>query len=327
MSLEGIFGFAPLAYYALAAVTTAVLAYFLIPMLKKAGITGKDINKPDRPLVAEMGGLAIVGGFTSAALLAIFLQTFVGIGLNPLLIMAPLITIYLLAFIGIADDLLDIPQAVKAFLPLLAAVPLIAVKAAGSTAMTFPFIGTIDFGIFYIIVLVPVGIAVMSNLTNMFAGFNGMEAGMGIVIFATTSLLALSAGKPGMLVISIGMLGALAGFFYFNRFPARIFPGDVGNLSIGAVLACAVIIGNFETAGAILAIPYVIDFFIKAWNRFPSKGWQGSYRGDRLYAPEKPVSFAQLVMRAFNGISEQRLVLFFIGLEVLFAAIVLILYF
>lgn len=316
-----------ISYFIVAALTALVLGHFLIPRLRKAGITGKDMNKPDRPEVAEMGGFAIIGGFTAAALLAIFLQTFFGTIINPVLIMAAVMTVYILAFIGIADDLLNIPQAVKAFLPLLAGIPLIAVKAAGSTTMVFPFIGVVDFGIWYIILLIPIGIAVASNLANMFAGFNGMETGMGIIMFATTSLLAISAGNAEMLAISVAMLGALLGFFWFNKYPSKAFPGDVGNLTIGAVLASAVIIGNFETAGALLMIPYIIDFFIKAVNRFPSKGWHGKYRNGRLYAPERPISLPQFVMKAFKGISEQGLVLSFVVLEAVFAIIVLALYF
>jgi len=38
----------------------------------------------------------------------------------------------------------------------------------------------------------------------------------------------------------------------------------VGTLTIGAIIASAVIIGNYEAAGVILMIPYMVDFLIKA---------------------------------------------------------------
>ena len=121
--------------------------------------------------------------------------------------------------------------------------------------------------------LIPVGVAVASNLTNMLAGFNGLEAGMGIVVFGAMTILAVAHGSTDMALISISMMAALAAFMVFNKNPSSVFPGDVGNLTIGAALAAAVIIGNFDTAGAILMIPYVIDFFIKAYNRFPLSKW------------------------------------------------------
>jgi UDP-N-acetylglucosamine--dolichyl-phosphate N-acetylglucosaminephosphotransferase len=200
-----------------------------------------------------------------------------------------------LALIGIVDDLLNLPQWLKAISPLFAAIPLVAVA---------------------------------SNLTNMLAGFNGMETGMGIMMFIAMLLVALSNNSAEMSVMSISILGALVAFAFFNFYPAKVFPGDVGNLTIGAVLASVVIIGNLESAGVILVIPYVIDFFIKFYNRFPSSKWWGELKGGKLYAYENKVrGFCQLVMKLTNGITEKNLVLFFIGLEAIFAIIVLLLFF
>ncbi|MFH2106462.1 MAG: glycosyltransferase 4 family protein [Candidatus Micrarchaeota archaeon] len=313
-----------LSVFAISFLICFLFTYLLIPRLRRVGISGKDINKPDAPEVAEMGGLAIVAGFSAGVLLAVFANSFFSFDFNLIFILAALITILAVAIIGIVDDLLDIPQWFKALLPLFAAVPLIAVNAAESTSILIPFIGPVDFGIFFLIVLIPIGVAVSSNLTNMFAGFNGLESSLGVVIFATVAILALTHGLTEMSILSIAIIGALLAFLVFNRYPSKIFPGDVGNLSIGAILASAVIIGNFEAAGALLLIPYIIDFFIKAYNKFPSSKWWGVPKDGKLYPVDGKVrGFAQLVMKRFNGISEQRLVLFFICLEILVAVAVL----
>ena len=304
-----------------------IVTYFLIPRLKRAGLVGREVNKPDKPEVAEMGGIAIIAGFTAGVLLAIFLNTFFDFEFQLIPVLAGIITIHSLAFIGIVDDLLDVPQYVKAFLPLFAAIPLIALSAAGSTEMSVPFIGPVDLGIFYVIVLVPIGIAVASNLTNMLAGFNGMESGMGIIIFIAASLIALVHGKAEALLMFVPFLGALLAFIYFNWHPAKVFLGDVGSLAIGATLATGVIIGNMETAGALLLIPYVVDFFIKIYHKFPSSEWWGDYKGGKLYPLGNRVrGFAQLVMKMSNGISEKNLVLLFMGIELVVAVIVLLLF-
>lgn len=308
-------------------VVSFAFSKILIPRLKRFGFTGRDVNKPDKPEVAEMGGIAIIAGFTAGILLAIFSNTFFGSEFELIPILAGLITIHSLSFIGIVDDMLDIPQYIKAFLPLVAAVPLVALSAAGSTEMNFPFIGTVDFGIFYVIVLVPIGIAVASNLTNMLAGFNGMEAGMGAVIFFAAALIAAGNGNSEAVLIFVPFLGALLAFLFFNWYPSKAFPGDVGNLTIGAALATGVIIGNMETAGALLLIPYVVDFFIKIYNRFPSKDWWGEYRDGKLYPLGGKVrGLAQLIMKISNGITERNLVLAFIGIELVIALIVVLLF-
>ncbi|MFH1260612.1 MAG: glycosyltransferase 4 family protein [Candidatus Micrarchaeota archaeon] len=318
-------------YYLIFGFFSLIVAFlmtkFLIPRLVRAGLTGNDVNKLDKPLVAEMGGLAIVGGLSAGMLLAIFFNSFFALDFNLIYILAALLTVYIISLIGICDDLLDMPQWLKAILPLFAAIPLVAVSAAGSTEIFIPFFGSLDVGIFYILVLIPIGIAVASNLTNMLAGFNGMEASMGAVIFAAASLISINNGSTEMAIISISMFGALLGFLFFNRYPSRVFPGDVGNLSIGAVLASSVIIGNFETAGAILVVPYVVDFFIKMKNKFPSSNWWGENREAKLYPVDGQVrGFAQLIMKKANGISEKNLVLAFVAIELVFAVIAVLLY-
>ena len=305
---------------------TFVFARVLIPRLKRNHIVGRDVNKPERPEVAEMGGFAIVVGLTAGVLLAVFLHTFNSLSFNVVFVLAALLTVHSISFIGILDDLLNMPQWLKAILPLFAAVPLIAVKAAGSTIMNLPFLGAVDLGLLYILILIPIGIAVSSNLTNMLAGFNGMEAGMGSVIFLFMSFFAILSGKFEMLVLYLPILGALLAFLFYNFYPARAFPGDIGNLTIGATLAAGVIIGNMESIGAILLIPYVVDFFIKLYNRFPSSNWWGEYRNGKLYPIQGKVrGFAQLVMKYFNGITERNLTLFFVGLEVIMGLLVLFL--
>jgi len=299
----------------------------LIPRLKRFGLVGKDVNKPDKPEVAEMGGIAIIAGFTAGMLFAVVLNTFFGFEFDIVPLLAGLIVVHSIAFIGIVDDLVDIPQYVKAFLPLFAAVPLVALRAAGSTAMFIPFIGIVDFGILYLLILVPVGIAVASNLTNMLGGFNGLETGMGIIMFSVAAFIAYAHGQAVPLFILISFLGALAAFYAFNSYPSRAFPGDVGNLSIGAALATAVIVGNMESVGALLLLPYVADFFIKAVNRFPSKEWWGEYRNGKLYPVGGRIrGLCQMIMWMANGISERDLVISLFAIETVVGTIVLLLY-
>ncbi|MFA5077148.1 MAG: hypothetical protein WC488_01850, partial [Candidatus Micrarchaeia archaeon] len=120
---------------------TSIVLWAIIPRLKKMGMVGHDVNKPDRPEVAEMGGIGIIAGMALGILVSIFFNTFLGFQFNLDFVLAALVSVFIIAFIGFVDDLLDIPQAVKAFLPLLAGIPLIALRAAGSTTMYVPFMG------------------------------------------------------------------------------------------------------------------------------------------------------------------------------------------
>jgi UDP-N-acetylglucosamine--dolichyl-phosphate N-acetylglucosaminephosphotransferase len=255
------------------------------------------------------------------------LNTFMGLSFNIVYVLAGLTTIQLLTIMGVVDDLVGVPQWLKAFSPLLIAAPLVAVKAAGSTVLAIPFVGHVDFGVFYTFILLPVGIAVASNLTNMLAGFNGIEAGMGSAIFACMIFIAAVHGNPEMLVLFVPMLGALLGFLPKNWYPAKVFPGDVGTLPVGAVLATGVIIGNMESAGALILSLFVLDFFIKLKNRFPSKNWWGEIKDGKLHPLGGKVrSLCQLVMKLANGIEEQKLVLLMVGAQLLVGIGVILLF-
>jgi UDP-N-acetylglucosamine--dolichyl-phosphate N-acetylglucosaminephosphotransferase len=314
--------------FAAACLSAGIGLRFMIPQLHKVGMTGKDMNKPHQPEIAEMGGLAIAAGFSAGMVVAIALQTFSKALPNVDLVslLAAFVTVLAIAIIGIMDDLLSIPQRWKAFLPLIAALPLVAIKA-GDTNLIIPFFGQFNIGLLYPLALVPIGIAGAANAVNMLGGFNGLEVGIGIVATSALAFIAFKLGATVSLVLLLAALGALIATLYFNWYPARVFIGDVGTLSIGAIIASAVILGNFELAGVIVIAPYAIDFLLKAKNKFPSLGWWGAYQNSKLYCPDYgPVGLAQLVMKLTGGIGERELVLFLIGLEVLIGLIAIVLF-
>jgi len=304
-------------------ITTLISTPWIIPKLKRAGLVGKDMNKPSKPEVPEMGGFGVIFGLSAGILLAVALFTFFhsfGNGFRLIYLLAALSTILIMSLIGVFDDLFAMHPAIKATLPLFASLPLVAVKA-GVTRMTFPLIGSVDFGILYALILIPLGIAGASNATNMLAGFNGSEAGMGLIAGLSLIFVSFRLGSNEALILLLSMCGALLAFLFYNRYPSKVLIGDIGTLTIGAVIASSVIIGNFETMGIIVITPYILDFFIKAKNRFPSKGWWGEYKKGKLFCLKKPVSLCQYIMKLTGGITEQGLVLILILIEFLFGII------
>lgn len=303
-----------------------VLFPAMIIRLKKAGIVGKNMHSEIREEVAEMGGLVMVAGFGAGIFTVIAVKTFFNIfpSVDLICILVALSTILIVVLIGIFDDLVSMPQQIKAFMPLFAALPLIVIKE-GSSFMMIPFLGKINFGLLYTLVIIPLEVTIAANAVNMLAGFNGLEVGMGIIAVGSLAIIAYLMGKISVLVILLAALGSLLAALYYNWYPAKILVGDVGTLSIGAIIAVAVIMGNFEIAGAILLIPYIVDFLIKAKNRFPYSF--GVFKDGKLYCPEGgPVGLGQLIMKVCGGISERNLVLVLMGIEAVFGVVVILLY-
>lgn len=307
-----------------------IASFILFPVmifrLKKAGIVGKNMNSELQEEVAEMGGLVMVAGFGAGIFTVIAVKTFFNIfpSVDLISILVALSTILIVVLIGIFDDLVSMPQQVKAFMPALAALPLIVIKE-GSSFMKIPFLGMINFGLLYTLVIIPLEVTIAANAINMLAGFNGLEVGMGIIVVGSFAIISYLLGKITVLLILLAILGALLATLYYNWYPAKILVGDVGTLSIGAIIATVVIMGNFGIAGVILLIPYIIDFLIKAKNHFPYSF--GEYKDGKLYCPEGgPVGLGQLIMKVCGGISERNLVLVLMGIEAAFGVIAILLY-
>ncbi len=311
---------------------SSIVSFFsfpiIIPRLKKARITGRNMNSVNQEEIPEMGGLVIVAGFSSGIILIIFLKTFFKLlpDVNLVSLLACLSTVLIVALIGVVDDLISIRQIIKAFMPIFSALPLVAIEI-GDTIMRVPFIGRINFGIIYPLLLIPLGVTGATNAFNMLAGFNGLEVGLGIVCMITVSIIAYITGSMTALAISLPCLGALLAAIYYNWYPAKILVGDIGTLCMGAVLATCVIVGDFETAGVILIIPFVFEFIIKALHKFPTQDWWGVYKEGKLYCPENgPVSLPQIIMKVSGGIKEKNLVIFLIGFETFFGLIAIMIY-
>ncbi|QAA76337.1 MAG: Undecaprenyl-phosphate alpha-N-acetylglucosaminyl 1-phosphate transferase [Candidatus Bipolaricaulis sibiricus] len=310
-------------------VATLVSTMILIRLCAGAGIVGRDVNKTGQPEVPEMGGLAIVAGFSAGILFTLGMITFLRLlpQVSMVMLLGVLSTVLLLSLIGVVDDLLGMHQGVKAFLPLLAALPLMALRV-GQSAVWIPFVGKVNFWIWYPLVLVPLGVTGAANAVNMLAGFNGLEVGMGLVAMGSLAVIAGVLGQVTSLVLLLCGLGALLGILRFNWYRARIFVGDVGTLTMGAIIAAACIAGGLEVAGMILIVPYGVDFLFKAAHGFPSTGWHGELGEDgKLRCPvHGPVSLPQAMLKITGGLHEPSLVLLLMGLEAVFGLLAIWLY-
>ncbi|MEM3364681.1 MAG: hypothetical protein QXS93_04200 [Candidatus Micrarchaeia archaeon] len=301
----------------------------LIRRLKSKGIVSGDMNKEGNPKVAKIGGIAVFLGFIVAFLLPLQLTQN---SIAPEALLAAALSVSLIAFLGLADDLLDIPEIYRIILPLFAALPLMLVKV-GVSSMSLPFIGNVSLSLgtiilpflgpvglnIYVLVLIPLGVIACSNLINILAGFNGLEAGTGAVICVFLILILLSINDKGpahttALFLAVALLGALLAFLMFNWYPAQIFPGNITTYLIGAAIAAIVIIANIEKAGVILMLPQIAEFFLKALSLFKAENYGTPVNG-RLTYTGPTHSLTHLLMKMFKP-TEVQLVLMLIGIQI-----------
>ncbi len=244
---------------------TYAMTPFLIKRLKKRGIVGADVHKPQRLICAEMGGLAVLSGFLGSFGLALLISVESNYRILP-----AFVTIVFAGFIGIIDDLFILKQRYKPFLVALASTPLILVNV-DTVEIWFPLFGKIYFGSLYLI-LILLAVATASNLTNMFAGFNGLEAGVGTISCFSLGFALAILGRWSSASLAFSLSAAFLAFLFYNWYPAKIFPGDTGTLVSGAAIAAISITGGVEAAGILLMVPSAIDFALKMLAKSPFSG-------------------------------------------------------
>lgn len=98
-----------------------------------------------------------------------------------------------------------------------------------------------------------------SNATNLTDGIDGLMATNGAISFVAYSVIAANQGRYEIMYFSLSIVGALLGFYMYNKKPAQIFMGDVGSLALGACLAVISIMLFAEWSLLLIGIVYVIE--------------------------------------------------------------------
>ena len=124
----------------------------------------------------------------------------------------------------------------------------------------------------FLVLLTVFVVAAVSNGSNLNDGMDGMASGNSAIIGLTLLLLAyissnaVSAshlnlmyipGSEELVVFLAAFVGALIGFLWFNSYPAQIFMGDTGSLTIGGIIAVSAIIMHKE-----LLLPLLCGVFL-----------------------------------------------------------------
>lgn len=330
----------------IAIVVAFVIVVFAIPntirVLKEKGMVGIDVHKRDHPEVAKGGGFVVLFAIVTSLLIIIGITTFqeqdVDTGL-----LAALVSILLAGMIGLLDDNLDFRNRTKIVLPMIASIPMMAMQV-GTTTMSIPLIGTVDLGVLYPLVVIPLMMTFIIDSTNMYGGMNGLESGLSavnsaalIVYIILLSFIDGTETTRALLdsgVVAGALLGASLAFLIFNRFPAKILPGDVGRLPLGAAIAAALILGNMDRLAIFLYAPFALNFLLYILYRVyvRRKGIEyvkfASSREDGTLEVVGPFTMYWLIPSFSKNITEKRNVTLLVLLQAIiaFGAVVLLVF-
>jgi len=243
-----------LAVFAVTFIVTFVATPILGRILKQRGIVGKDVHKLSKAEIPEMCGLAI--------LLALSLGVITTLLLFPDGVMQAVSfigTVLIAGAIGVRDDLRPLGPKLKPLLTMAACVPILLLQTYDPIP-TIPLVGSVRLTIVYPL-LIPIALAVTSNAMNMMDVLNGAMPGTVSVICVATTAVLLAAGRTEVAALSAALLASMLAFYHFNRFPARVFSGDTGSLSVGAAVGALAVLGRIEAVVIVALIPHIMNAF------------------------------------------------------------------
>ncbi|MAG07424.1 glycosyl transferase family 4 [Candidatus Pacearchaeota archaeon] len=326
---------------------TSVLVSFLVTVLflpswirrtKRANLVGKDLNKNNSVEISEAGGIIVIAGFLLGVLFYLAIRTFsFNTSINTIEILALISTILIVSFIGFIDDILGwkigLGKRFRILLVIFAAIPLMVINA-GTSIVYIPFLGVTNLGILFPLVLIPIGIAGAAISFNFLAGYNGLEAGQGIIILTALALASWLTGSAWLSVIALCMVGSLIGFLFFNSYPSQVFPGDVLTYSVGALIAIMAILGNYEQFAVFIFIPYIIETVLKSRGQLKKESFgvpqsDGSIKNKykKFYGLEHVSIFLLEKFKKNNKAYEWEVVYMIYGLQVIFVILGILLFF
>ena len=238
--------------------------YATVPWLRRAliraRIVEKDVHKPGFPEIPSMGGLGIFAGVAAALTISGILN------LEYRFLFAIFLSATLAALAGLIDDLFKLSKSALVALTFLISLPVVAFQA-GTTLVYLTPVGPRDLGWFFWL-LVPFAFAFLMNGVNIYAGFNGLEAGLGFISSLSLGICAMIYGSWESAASLLALAGSLLSFLRWNWFPAKIFIGNTGTFLIGGVIAASIIAGTIKLAGVIALFPYIANFMLRVRDRF-----------------------------------------------------------
>lgn len=327
-------------YVLLPLLVSFIVSLFFTPLwirkAKQINLLWDDMNKSHQEKVSGSGGIITVLSFIVAILIFIAYRTFILRTQSFIVEVFALLTVVLfLAGIGFIDDLLGwqhggLSIGSRLLLVLLAAIPLTVINA-GKATVALPFDGLLDTGLLYPLILIPIGVIGAATTFNFLAGFNGLEAGQGILLLSAISMVAFFTGNSWLAVIGFCMVAALLGFIFYNWYPARVFPGDVLTYAVGGLIAVIAILGNFEKIAVFFFLPNILEVIFKSRGRFlkysfgkPNGEGTLDLRYDKLYSLNHVAIY--LMKKMHIRPTEKKVVCSILGLQLIVILVGLVIF-
>jgi UDP-GlcNAc:undecaprenyl-phosphate/decaprenyl-phosphate GlcNAc-1-phosphate transferase len=239
------------------------ITYLSIPVIIFVANSKKLYDVPDARKIHDapipsLGGLGIFAGFIMASLTIISMaqasefQYFFA-------------AFFVIFFLGLKDDILDITP-IKKFIGQVLAAFLIIYKGNIQIQSMHGFLGVDQLPPMFSIFFTYLTIIVIINSFNLIDGVDGLAASLALMAVVIFGIYFYEVNMPAYAILSFATAGSLVAFLIFNFQPAKIFMGDTGSLLLGLINAILVIkfinVANMPTVKIPISAAPAVGFAI-----------------------------------------------------------------
>jgi UDP-N-acetylglucosamine--dolichyl-phosphate N-acetylglucosaminephosphotransferase len=208
----------------------------------------KDYHRKGGAMVARPGGPAIISGIVASEMALYVLMPIVRVEIS-----AIVITTILAFFVGLVDDKKVMGGWFKPLALALTAVPIILLGAYDSD-LAFPLFGAVNIPLLYIVVAIFM-IPITGNTINSIDVLNGVASGFMVIASSALTISLIILENYEIAIASLSLVFVSLAFYKYHKFPSKIFPGDSGALTLGAMYGAIAIV-------AIALGPAIINSFL-----------------------------------------------------------------
>jgi len=218
-----------------ACMATVFIVYKLIPVLIKVAYIRELYDSPDgerklhRSYISSLGGIAILTAFLIGITISGFADRLTGFSYLST-------GLLILFFTGLKDDLIGLSPVKKLVIEILS----VSMIIFGCNLFISDFGGVFGINSLPVYVTYPVTlftIIVVMNAYNLIDGMDGLAGGIGAIASLFFAAGFMMAGDLPMAVLSGFTFFTLLGYLFHNFYPANIFMGDSGSLTVGLLLS------------------------------------------------------------------------------------------
>jgi len=227
-------------YISASFILALTISLYAVPIVIRVAHSLKLMDNPNERSAAKnpiptLGGIAIFLSF-------VFAST-IGLSGDEMPEMIYILTaVILMFFIGLKDDILILSPWKKLTAQIIASCIIVFLAKIRFTNL-HGFLGIGDIGMVPSVILTFFVIIVIINAFNLMDGIDGLAAGLSMFAAFVFGSWFFISGHYDYAIVSISLVGAIAGFFYYNLYGKenKIFMGDTGSLVLGTLMAVIVI--------------------------------------------------------------------------------------